>query len=101
MKIPPGVSKGSTLRVRGEGDAGPKGYANYVLQYCYGYLCVLNKILVFRLIHSNSYKNWCFVAKGVGLNGFIWHQVDIWIVGFHHFCFRGSSINCNALVPCK
>lgn len=27
VKIPPGVSKGSTLRVRGEGDAGPKGYA--------------------------------------------------------------------------
>ncbi|KAM3244885.1 hypothetical protein ACQJBY_056304 [Aegilops geniculata] len=25
VKIPPGVSKGSTLRVRGEGDAGPKG----------------------------------------------------------------------------
>ncbi|KAK1276522.1 Chaperone protein dnaJ 39 [Acorus gramineus] len=25
IKIPPGVSKGSTLRVRGEGDAGPKG----------------------------------------------------------------------------
>lgn len=25
VKIPPGVSKGSTLRVRGEGDAGPRG----------------------------------------------------------------------------
>ncbi|XP_074582626.1 uncharacterized protein LOC141838902 [Curcuma longa] len=25
VKVPPGVSKGSTLRVRGEGDAGPKG----------------------------------------------------------------------------
>ncbi|XP_066322827.1 uncharacterized protein [Miscanthus floridulus] len=25
VKIPPGVSKGSTLRVRGEGDSGPKG----------------------------------------------------------------------------
>ncbi|XP_078157883.1 molecular chaperone Hsp40/DnaJ family protein isoform X2 [Carex rostrata] len=25
LKVPPGVSKGSTLRVRGEGDAGPKG----------------------------------------------------------------------------
>lgn len=28
VKIPPGVSKGSTLRVRGEGDAGPKGYSD-------------------------------------------------------------------------
>lgn len=27
VKIPPGVSKGSILRVTGEGDAGPKGYA--------------------------------------------------------------------------
>ena len=27
VKIPPGVSKGSILRVAGEGDAGPKGYA--------------------------------------------------------------------------
>lgn len=26
VKIPPGVSKGSILRVVGEGDAGPKGY---------------------------------------------------------------------------
>lgn len=26
VKIPPGVSKGSILRVAGEGDAGPKGY---------------------------------------------------------------------------
>ncbi|KAK8955997.1 hypothetical protein KSP40_PGU006921 [Platanthera guangdongensis] len=25
VKVPPGISKGSTLRVRGEGDAGPKG----------------------------------------------------------------------------
>ncbi|WOL05140.1 hypothetical protein Cni_G13865 [Canna indica] len=25
VKVPPGVSKGSTLRIRGEGDAGPKG----------------------------------------------------------------------------
>ncbi|XP_011628855.2 uncharacterized protein LOC18448995, partial [Amborella trichopoda] len=25
VKVPPGVNKGSTLRVRGEGDAGPKG----------------------------------------------------------------------------
>lgn len=30
VKIPSGVSKGSTLRVRGEGDAGPKGYVNNV-----------------------------------------------------------------------
>lgn len=26
VKIPPGVSKGSILRVAGEGDAGPRGY---------------------------------------------------------------------------
>lgn len=26
LKIPPGVNKGSILRVAGEGDAGPKGY---------------------------------------------------------------------------
>lgn len=26
VKVPPGVSKGSILRVAGEGDAGPKGY---------------------------------------------------------------------------
>ena len=26
VKIPPGVGKGSILRVAGEGDAGPKGY---------------------------------------------------------------------------
>lgn len=26
VKIPAGVSNGSTLRVRGEGDAGPRGY---------------------------------------------------------------------------
>ena len=26
VKIPVGVNNGSTLRVRGEGDAGPKGY---------------------------------------------------------------------------
>lgn len=29
VKIPPGVSKGSILRVAGEGDAGPKGYVLY------------------------------------------------------------------------
>lgn len=28
VKIPPGVGKGSILRVAGEGDAGPKGYVN-------------------------------------------------------------------------
>jgi molecular chaperone DnaJ len=26
VKIPVGVNNGSTLRVRGEGDAGPRGY---------------------------------------------------------------------------
>lgn len=26
VKIPAGVNNGSTLRVRGEGDAGPRGY---------------------------------------------------------------------------
>jgi DnaJ-class molecular chaperone len=33
VKIPPGVSKGSTLRVRGEGDAGPKGYMDIILSF--------------------------------------------------------------------
>lgn len=27
VKIPAGVNNGSTLRVRGEGDVGPRGYA--------------------------------------------------------------------------
>lgn len=31
VKIPAGVNNGSTLRVRGEGDVGPRGYA---------YLCI-------------------------------------------------------------
>lgn len=34
VKIPPGVSKGSTLRVRGEGDAGPKGGPQGDLYVC-------------------------------------------------------------------
>lgn len=35
VKIPPGVNSGSTLRVRGEGDAGPRGYVYryYRLRY--------------------------------------------------------------------
>lgn len=28
VKIPAGVNNGSTLRVRGEGDVGPRGYAS-------------------------------------------------------------------------
>lgn len=28
VKVPPGVSKGSILRVAGEGDAGQRGYGN-------------------------------------------------------------------------
>lgn len=28
VKVPPGVSPGSILRVVGEGDAGPRGYVN-------------------------------------------------------------------------
>ncbi|OEL26887.1 Chaperone protein dnaJ A6, chloroplastic [Dichanthelium oligosanthes] len=35
VKIPPGVSKGSTLRVRGEGDAGPKGSVLPFLPNCF------------------------------------------------------------------
>lgn len=36
VKVPPGVSKGSILRVVGEGDAGPKGYymTSFSLQFC-------------------------------------------------------------------
>lgn len=30
MKIPAGVNNGSTLRVRGEGDVGPRGYALFI-----------------------------------------------------------------------
>ena len=33
VKIPPGVSKGSILRVAGEGDAGPKGYICHSLLF--------------------------------------------------------------------
>lgn len=29
VKIPAGVNSGSTLRVRGEGDAGPRGYVAF------------------------------------------------------------------------
>lgn len=31
VKIPPGVGKGSILRVAGEGDAGPKGYVKLLM----------------------------------------------------------------------
>lgn len=34
VKVPPGISKGSTLRVRGEGDAGPKGGPSGDLYVC-------------------------------------------------------------------
>jgi DnaJ-class molecular chaperone len=30
VKVPPGVSSGSILRVTGEGDAGPRGYAIFI-----------------------------------------------------------------------
>lgn len=30
MKIPAGVNSGSTLRVRGEGDVGPRGYDPFI-----------------------------------------------------------------------
>lgn len=30
VKVPPGVSTGSILRVAGEGDVGPKGYMYYL-----------------------------------------------------------------------
>lgn len=42
VKIPPGVNKGSILRVTGEGDAGPKGYVSndrYTLNNIIKILC--------------------------------------------------------------
>lgn len=38
VKVPPGVSPGSILRVAGEGDAGPRGYAVFI--FLSGFLIV-------------------------------------------------------------
>lgn len=40
VKIPVGVSNGSTLRVRGEGDAGPRGYVFAPVPYLSSFMII-------------------------------------------------------------
>lgn len=53
VKIPPGVNKGSILRVAGEGDAGPRGY-------------------VFKLYSCISVTIVCIIVLGYGSVEHLW-----------------------------
>jgi hypothetical protein len=45
VKVPPGVSSGSILRVTGEGDAGPRGYAIFYIYIWFSHCESLQKII--------------------------------------------------------